>query len=112
METPAAPTVTNDPAGSQTFTVTWDAFSCPAGSSVTAYNFTVINGTFDANRGATYQAPASPRSLKVTADPAAPPGSLIRVKYTAQCGDRESAPSNEGQAPIPSQSTSTPTTAP
>lgn len=112
LETPAAPTVTNDPAGSQTFTVTWDAFSCPAGSSVTAYNFTVINGTFDANRGTTYQAPASPRSLKVTADPGAPPGSLILVKYTAQCGDRESAPSNEGQAPIPSQSTSTPTTAP
>ena len=39
-------------------------------------------------------------------------GSLILVKYTAQCGDRESPPSNEGQAPIPSQSTSTPTTAP
>ena len=112
METPAAPTVTNDPTGSQTFTVTWDPFSCPAGSSVTAYNFTVINGTFDANRGTTYQAPASPRSLKVTADPGAQPGSLILVKYTAQCGDRESAPSNEGQAPIPSQSTSTPTTAP
>ena len=110
--TPNAPTVTNDPTGSQTFTVTWDPFSCPAGSSVTAYNFTVINGTFDANRGTTYQAPASPRSLKVTADPGAQPGSLILVKYTAQCGDRESAPSNEGQAPIPSQSTSTPTTAP
>ena len=110
--TPNAPTVTNDPTGSQTFTVTWDPFSCPAGSSVTAYNFTVINGTFDANRGTTYQAPASPRSLKVTADPGAQPGSLILVKYTAQCGDRESPPSNEGQAPIPSQSTSTPTTAP
>ncbi len=110
--TPNAPTVTNDPTGSQSFTVTWEAFSCPAGSSVSAYNFTVINGTFDANHSTTYQSPTSPRSLKVTADSTAQPGSLILVKYTAQCGDRESGASNEGQAAIPSQSTSTPTTAP
>ncbi len=110
--TPNAPTVTNDPTGSQSFTVTWEAFSCPAGSSVSAYNFTVINGTFDANHSTTYQSPTSPRSLKVTADSTAQPGSLILVKYTAQCGDRESGASNEGQAAIPSQSTSTPTTTP
>ena len=110
--TPNAPTVTNDPTGSQSFTVTWEAFSCPAGSSVSAYNFTVINGTFDANHSTTYQSPTSPRSLKVTADSTAQPGSLILVKYTAQCGDRESGASNEGQAAIPSQSTPTPTTTP
>ncbi|MEZ5214813.1 MAG: hypothetical protein R2692_09145 [Microbacterium sp.] len=52
-----------------------------------------------------------PRSLKVTADSTAQPGSLILVKYTAQCGDRERA-SNEGQAAIPNQSTPTPTTTP
>ena len=110
--TPTAPTVTNDPKGSQTFTVTWEAFSCPAGSSVTAYNFTVINGTFNANDSTTYQSPTAPRSLQVTADKDVQPGSLILVKYTAQCGDRESGSSQEGQAQIPTASTSTGTPAP
>ncbi|WP_295777269.1 serine/threonine-protein kinase [uncultured Microbacterium sp.] len=111
--TPNAPTVTNDPKGSQTFTVTWDAFSgCPAGSSVTAYNFTVINGTFNANNSTTYQSPTAPRSLQVTADKNVQPGSLILVKYSAQCGDRTSPDSQEGQAPIPTTTTPTGTPAP
>lgn len=111
--TPNAPTVTNDPKGSQTFTVTWDAFNgCPAGSSVTAYNFTVINGTFNANDSTTYQSPTAPRSLQVTADKNVQPGSLILVKYSAQCGDRTSPESQEGQAPIPTTSTPTGTPAP
>ncbi|EXJ52098.1 protein kinase domain-containing protein [Microbacterium sp. MRS-1] len=106
--TPNPPTVTNDPKGSQTFTVTWEAFSgCPAGSSVTAYNFTVINGTFNANNSTTYQSPTAPRSLQVTADKNVQPGSLILVKYSAQCGDRTSPDSQEGQAPIPTTSTPT-----
>lgn len=110
--TPNAPTVTNDPKGSQTFTVTWEAFSgCPAGSSVTAYNFTVINGTFNANNSTTYQSPTAPRSLQVTADKNVQPGSLILVKYSAQCGDRTSPDSQEGQAPIPTTSTPTGTPA-
>ncbi|MEO2134940.1 serine/threonine protein kinase [Microbacterium sp.] len=111
--TPNAPTVTNDPKGSQTFTVTWEAFSgCPAGSSVTAYNFTVINGTFNANNSTTYQSPTAPRSLQVTADKNVQPGSLILVKYSAQCGDRTSPDSQEGQAPIPTTTTPTGTPAP
>lgn len=106
--TPNPPTVTNDPKGSQTFTVTWEAFSgCPAGSSVTAYNFTVINGTFNANNSTTYQSPTAPRSLQVTADKNVQPGSLILVKYSAQCGDRTSPDSQGGQAPIPTTSTPT-----
>ena len=110
--TPNAPTVTNDPKGSQTFTVTWEAFSgCPAGSSVTAYNFTVINGTFNASGSTTYQSPTAPRSLQVTADKNVQPGSLLLVKYTAQCGDRESSASQEGQAQIPASSTPTNTPA-
>ncbi|MBF4562611.1 serine/threonine protein kinase [Microbacterium sp. VKM Ac-2870] len=109
--TPNPPTVTNDPKGSQTFTVTWGAFTCPAGSSVTAYNFTVINGTFNANNSTTYQSPVAPRSLQVTADKNVQPGSLLLVKYTAQCGDRESSASQEGQAQIPPSSTPTNTPA-
>lgn len=111
--TPNPPTVTNDPKGSQTFTVTWEAFSgCPAGSSVTAYNFTVINGgTFNANNSTTYQSPTAPRSLQVTADKNVQPGSLILVKYSAQCGDRTS-PDSQGQAPIPTTTTPTGTPAP
>lgn len=113
IDTPGAPTVVNNPQGSSSFTVTWPAFTCPAGSSLTAFNMSVINGTFDANNGTTYQAPASPRSLTVTAKADAQPGSLVLVSYTAQCGDRESAASPEGQAPIPTQTTSpTPDTAP
>ena len=95
-----------DPKGSQTFTVTWEAFTCPAGSSVSAYNFSVINGTFNASAGTTYQSPTAPRSLQVTADPNVQPGSLILVTYTAQCGDRESGTSGEGKAPIPSSTPS------
>lgn len=110
--TPNPPTVTNDPKGSSTFTVTWEAFTCPAGSAVSAYNFTVINGTFNANNSTTYQSPTAPRSLQVTADKNVQPGSLILVKYTAQCGDRQSASSQEGQAPIPAPSTPTGTPAP
>ena len=106
IDKPAAPTVTNDPKGSQTFTVTWEAFTCPAGSSVSAYNFSVINGTFNASAGTTYQSPTAPRSLQVTADQNVQPGSLILVTYTAQCGDRESGTSGEGKAPIPSSTPS------
>ena len=109
--TPTAPTVTNNPTGSSSFTVSWDAFTCPAGSSVTAYNLTVINGTFDANNGTTYQSPASPRSLTVTATGA--PGTMVLVTYTAQCGDRASDASPEGKAPIPNTSPApTPSTTP
>ncbi|MGB4779877.1 MAG: serine/threonine protein kinase, partial [Microbacterium sp.] len=108
IATPTAPTVVNNPQGSTSYTVTWQSFSCPAGSSLTAFNMTVINGTFAANNDTTYQAPASPRSLAVTANANIAPGSLILVSYTAQCGDRESAASPEGQAAIPSETPATP----
>jgi len=98
LGTPTKPVVTNNPAGSTSFTITWESFTCPAGSSVSAYNLTVINGTFDANNATTYQAPASPRSVTVTSNA---PGMELLVSYTAQCGDRESAASPEGQATIP-----------
>ncbi|MFT4214417.1 MAG: serine/threonine protein kinase [Microbacterium sp.] len=103
LDTPTVPSVVNSPSGSMTFTVTWDAFVCPAGSNVTAYNFTVINGTFDVNGTTTYQSPTSPRSLTVTATGDA--GQLVLVSYTATCGDRTTTSSPEGQATIPEQPT-------
>ncbi|MFT3797893.1 serine/threonine-protein kinase [Microbacterium sp.] len=106
LGTPTKPTVTNNPVGSMSFTITWEAFSCPAGSTLTAYNFTVINGTFDASGSTTYQSPTTPRSLAVTASSDAQSGAYVQVSYTAQCGDRETAASPEGQAQIPSSTPS------
>ncbi|MDW4574399.1 serine/threonine protein kinase [Microbacterium sp. M3] len=108
MPTPNAPTFQGAPAsvepGGQ-LTVMWDGYSCPSGTgSVSAYTFTVQNGTI-AN-GPSF--PQNARSAQVTAADA--PGQTVIVTYNVTCsggtaGNRTSSESGEAtvliEAPQP-----------
>jgi serine/threonine-protein kinase len=73
---------------------------------VTAYNFTVISGTFNANNSTTYRSPTAPRSLRVTADRAMLTG-IVDPREVQRAVRRPHEPGFQGQAPIPTTSTPT-----
>jgi len=78
--------------------VVWDGYTCASGSgSVTGYNLTVINGTFDdGSTSRTFQAGDRPIAVSVTGDVTR----LLTVQYTVSCGDRQSPESPEAAASI------------
>ncbi len=114
LETPSTPTLpgTSVTAGSD-IQVSWQQYTCPSGTgSVTSYNFTATNGTFDANGQSTSAFPPDARnaSLKVSNST----GQTLRVTYTVSCsgiGDRQAGPSGEASATI-SGGNATPTPTP
>lgn len=87
--------------------VVWDAYTCPSGTgSVTGYNLSVLNGTFDdGTTERTFQAGDRPVAVTVNGEVTR----LLTVQYTVSCGDRESPKSPEAAASITAGSTGTPT---
>ena len=76
-------------APSSTVTVNWPTYTgCPAGSSLTAYNVTIENGTIPAGTN-----PVPPGTTSVTVTVAAAPGTT-KVSYTAACGGTPSPAAN------------------
>ncbi|MDR6689612.1 serine/threonine-protein kinase [Microbacterium sp. 1154] len=116
LSTPGTPTLpgTSVTAGSD-IQVSWQQYSCPSGTgSVTSYNFTATNGTFDTNGQSTASFAPDARNAKLTVSNA--PGQTLRVTYTVSCsgaGDRTAGPSGEASATISGGSTpsSSPTSA-
>ncbi|SBS72821.1 serine/threonine-protein kinase [uncultured Microbacterium sp.] len=81
--------------------VVWDGYTCPSGTgSVTSYDLTLINGTFESDGGTTgsFQGGDRPVSVTVTGEPT----QLLIVSYTVSCDEaqRESGPSPEASATI------------
>lgn len=90
--------------------VSWQQYTCPSGTgSVTSYNFTATNGTFDTNGQSTasFQPDARNASLKVSNST----GQTLRVTYTVSCSgtDRTAGPSGEASANITGGNTPSPT---
>jgi len=108
LSTPGTPTLpgTSVTAGSD-IQVSWQQYSCPSGTgSVTSYNFTATNGTFDTNGQSTASFAPDARNAKLTVSNA--PGQTLRVTYTVSCsgaGDRTAGPSGEASATISGGST-------
>ncbi|MDQ1138476.1 cytoskeletal protein RodZ [Microbacterium sp. SORGH_AS 1204] len=103
LETPRTPTLPGSSvsAGSEV-QVTWQQYTCPSGTgSVTSYNFTATNGTFNTNGQSTAAFPPEARNgaLKVSNSS----GQTLRVIYTVSCSgipDRQAGPSGEASASI------------
>ncbi|WP_426322829.1 serine/threonine protein kinase [Microbacterium sp. E-13] len=98
MPQPASPTFQGAPQTVEPgddLTVMWDGYSCPPGTgSVSAYTFTVENGTI--TNGPSF--PQNARSAQVTAADA--PGSTLIIRYNVTCsggtaGNRTSGDSGE-----------------
>lgn len=115
LSTPGTPTLpgTSVTAGSD-IQVSWQQYSCPSGTgSVTSYNFTATNGTFDATGQSTAVFAPDARNAKLTVNSAA--GQTLRVTYTVSCsgaGDRTAGPSGEASATITGGSSSSPSATP
>ncbi|MFH8251777.1 serine/threonine-protein kinase [Microbacterium sp. B2969] len=113
MPAPNAPTISTTPAVTgQPVSFTWPGYTCPSGSgSPSAYNFTVVNGTFSAGGQNVTQISygGNDRDGELTAGPA---GQTIILTYTVDCSGngekRTSGSSPEANAPITSAATSTP----
>lgn len=103
LETPGTPTLPGSSvsAGSD-IQVTWQQYTCPSGTgSVTSYNFTATNGTFDTNGQSTASFPPEARNAALKVSNAS--GQTLRVTYTVSCsgtGDRQAGPSGEASASI------------
>jgi hypothetical protein len=108
MPQPSSPTFQGAPASvapGEEVTVMWDGYTCPSGAgSVSAYTFTVQNGTI--TNGPSF--PQNARSATVTAGDAA--GQTVIVTYNVTCsggtaGNRTSGESGEAtvliEAPAP-----------
>jgi serine/threonine-protein kinase len=108
MPQPSSPTFQGAPASvapGEAVTVMWDGYTCPSGAgSVSAYTFTVQNGTI--TNGPSF--PQNARSATVTAGDAA--GQTVIVTYNVTCsggtaGNRTSGESGEAtvliEAPAP-----------
>ncbi|MFF7682498.1 serine/threonine protein kinase [Microbacterium sp. NPDC007973] len=81
--------------------VSWQQYSCPAGTgSVTSYNFTATNGTFDTNGQSTASFSPDERNAQLKVSNSA--GQSLRVTYTVSCSgtDRTAGPSGEASASI------------
>ncbi|WP_345801010.1 serine/threonine-protein kinase [Microbacterium sp. AZCO] len=121
MPQPGAPIISTTPAVTgETVNFTWPGYSCPSGSgSPSAYNFTVVNGTFSSGGQNVTQISfgGNDRDGELTAGPA---GQTIILTYTVDCtgnGEkRTSGSSSEATAQIQpaggSDSTPTPGAAP
>ncbi|MCO5953829.1 serine/threonine-protein kinase [Microbacterium yannicii] len=112
MPTPGSPTFQGSPASvapGKAVTVMWDGYTCPSGTgSVSAYTFTVQNGTI--TNGPSF--PQNARSAQVTAADA--PGQTVIVTYNVTCsggtaGNRTSAESGEATVLIEAEVQPTPT---
>ncbi|WP_285136700.1 protein kinase [Microbacterium sp. lyk4-40-TSB-66] len=114
LETPGTPTLPSASvsAGSD-IQVAWQQYTCPSGTgSVTSYNFTATNGTFDANGQSTSAFPPDARNAALKVSNSA--GQTLRVTYTVSCSgspDRQAGPSGEASASI-TGGNSTPTPSP
>ncbi|MDQ1082350.1 MULTISPECIES: serine/threonine-protein kinase [Microbacterium] len=115
LETPGTPTLPGSSvsAGSD-IQVAWQQYTCPSGTgSVTSYNFTATNGTFNTNGQSTasFKPEARNAALKVSNSA----GQTLRVTYTVSCsgiGDRQAGPSGEASASITGGASPSPTTSP
>ncbi|MCI9857803.1 serine/threonine-protein kinase [Microbacterium proteolyticum] len=103
LEAPGTPTLpgASVTAGSD-IQVAWQQYTCPSGTgSVTSYNFTATNGTFDANGQSTSSFPPDARNAALKVSNSA--GQTLRVTYTVSCSgspDRQAGPSGEASASI------------
>ena len=103
LETPGTSTLPGSSvsAGSD-IQVTWQQYTCPSGTgSVTSYNFTATNGTFDTNGQSTASFPPEARNAALKVSNSS--GQTLRVTYTVSCsgiGDRQAGPSGEASASI------------
>ena len=109
---PSAPTLpTSVPAGA-TQQVSWQQYTCPAGTgNVTSYTFTATGGTFVTNGSSTASFSPDERNAQLMVNNS--PGSTLKVTYTVSCSgtNRTAGPSGEtsatitgGQSPSPSAS--------
>lgn len=110
LQQPGTPTLpgTSVSAGSD-IQVSWQQYSCPAGTgSVTSYNFTATNGTFDTNGQSTASFSPDERNAQLKVSNSA--GQTLRVTYTVSCSgtDRTAGPSGEASASITGGSTPNP----
>ena len=77
--------------------LTWNAYRCPAGTTVSEYVLTVENGTVTQQNGT---------SARITAADAV--GSALVVTYHAVCGDRGATPESDSTTPVLIQAATTP----
>lgn len=103
LETPGTPTLPGSSvAAGSDIQVSWQQYTCPSGTgSVTSYNFTATNGTFDTNGQSTAAFPPEARNAALKVSNAS--GQTLRVTYTVSCsgiGDRQAGPSGEASASI------------
>ncbi|MFG6444595.1 serine/threonine protein kinase [Microbacterium sp. P06] len=116
MPTPGNPTLPATVEPSANAQVGWTGYSCPAGTgSVSAYNLTVINGTFATTGQSTAVFGPNDRNAQIEVANAA--GETLTVSYTVSCSgnnqQRDSGQSPEANAqitapPSPSPSASLP----
>jgi len=110
---PGAPTLpTSVPAGA-TEQVSWQQYTCPAGTgNVTSYNFTATGGTFVTNGSSTASFSPDERNAQLMVSNS--PGSTLKVTYTVSCSstDRTAGPSAEASATITGGSTPSPSASP
>ncbi|SDO34545.1 serine/threonine protein kinase [Microbacterium sp. ru370.1] len=111
LQQPGAPTLPSSSvtAGSD-IQVSWQQYSCPAGTgSVTSYDFTATNGTFDTNGQSTASFSPDERNAQLKVSNSA--GQTLRVTYTVSCSgtDRTAGPSGEASASITGGNTPSPT---
>ncbi|BAJ74455.1 serine/threonine protein kinase [Microbacterium testaceum StLB037] len=110
---PGAPTLpTTVPAGA-TEQVSWQQYTCPAGTgNVTSYNFTATGGTFVTNGSSTASFSPDERNAQLMVSNS--PGSTLKVTYTVSCSstDRTAGPSAEASATITGGSTPSPSASP
>jgi len=109
---PGAPTLPSSVPAGATEQVSWQQYTCPAGTgNVTSYNFTATGGTFVTNGSSTASFSPDERNAQLMVNNS--PGSTLKVTYTVSCSgtDRTAGPSGEasatitgGQSPSPSAS--------
>jgi len=113
LNTPGTPTLPGSTvtAGSD-IQVSWQQYTCPSGTgSVTSYNFTATNGTFDSTGQSTASFGPDARNGQLKVSNAS--GQTLRVTYTVSCSgtDRKAGPSGEASATITGGSSPSPTAA-
>jgi serine/threonine-protein kinase len=90
--------------------VSWQQYTCPSGTgSVTSYNLTATNGTFQENGQSTASFSPDARNAALTVSNAS--GQTLRVTYTVSCSgaaDRQAGPSGEASASITAANTPSP----
>ncbi|WZH38117.1 MAG: serine/threonine-protein kinase [Microbacterium enclense] len=110
LSTPGTPTLPATVTAGSTIQVSWQAYTCPAGTgTVTSYDFTATGGTFATNGSSTASFSPDERNAELLVSNS--PGSTLRVTYTVSCSgtDRSAGPSGEASATITGGQTPTPT---